>query len=332
MTQLFIGCDMSKHFFDVTYRDKAGHYIYLGQFINEAKGFKELVKQLKSVSKLPKSQWFVCFENTGSYSKALFKFFCEKSIPRREEIAAQISKSLGIKRGKNDKVDSKDICKYLYQRRDTIRPNVLDDSQISQLKKLLSYRDQLVKYKVGLSVGLKDINPNLEKDFVTELQGLNNPLIKKLKKSIKDVESKIAKLIASDEELNQTNKLVTSVVGIGHITSAYMIAYSDNFKAFFDPRKFACYAGIAPFENSSGLFKGKNKVSNIANKKIKSILSQCAMSAVLNDPQISAYYNRKKGQNKHYGIVMNAIKNKLVQRVFAVVKRKSPYLKLQAYA
>lgn len=331
MLQLFVGCDMSKHFFDVAYRDQTGNYIYLGQFINELEGFKELLKKLKSTSKIPRSNWFICFENTGSYSKALFKFLCEKSIPRREEVAAQISKSLGIKRGKNDKVDAKDICKYLYQRRDSIAPNVLDDKQISQLKKLLSYRDQLVKSKAALGVCLKDLNPNFEDEFVCELLDFNKPIIEDLKSSIKKVENKIAQIIASDQELKETHKLVTSVVGIGVLTSAYIIAYSDNFKAFTDPRKFACYAGIAPFENSSGLFKGKNKVSNMANKKIKSILSQCAMSAVLHDPQISVYYNRKKDQNKHFGIVMNNIKNKLVQRVFAVVKRKSPYVKLQAY-
>lgn len=322
---------MSKLFFDVSYRDTCGSYVYLGQFINEKKGFQECIKKLRSITKIPKVEWFICFENTGSYSKALFKFLCDKSIPRREEVASQISKSLGIKRGKTDKIDSLDICKYLYQRRDSIKANELDVSQISKLKKLLSYRDQLVKTKVALSVCLKDINPNLEKDFVTDLNTCNNEILRTLKHSIKEVDSKIAELLASDVELNESNKLVTSVVGIGNVTSAYLIAYSNNFKAFADARKFACYAGIAPFENSSGLFRGKNKVSHIANKKIKSILSQCALSAIQHDPQLSAYYNKKQEQNKEYGVIMNAVKNKLIQRIFAVVKRKTPYVKLQAY-
>lgn len=331
MTQLFIGSDMSKHFFDATYLDEKGNYIYLGQFENDSAGFKGFTKQLRSKTKIPTSQWFVCFENTGAYSKEFFKYLCDKGISRREEVASQISNSLGIKRGKTDKIDSKDICKYAFQRRDSIKPNKLDTKQISQLKKLLSYRDQLVKTKTSLSVCLKDINPTLEADFIIDLRNSNDSVIIKIRAQIKNVETQIANLIGSDDKLNESNKLVTSVVGIGKITSAYIIAYSDNFNSFTDSRKFACYSGVAPFENSSGLFKGQNKVSHVANKKIKSLLSQCSVSAIRFDPQIGAYFSKKTMENKKYGVIMNAVKNKLLHRIFAVVKRKSPYVKLQAY-
>ena len=51
-----------------------------------------------------------------------------------------------------------------------------------------------------------------------------------------------------------------------------------------------------------------------------------------NDQEISKYYARKKEEGKKSGVVFNAIKNKLIQRVFAVVKRGTPYVKIMTYA
>jgi hypothetical protein len=44
------------------------------------------------------------------------------------------------------------------------------------------------------------------------------------------------------------------------------------------------------------------------------------------------YMERKIQEGKHYNCALNAVKNKLVARVFAVVKRKTPYVDLKKYA
>ncbi|MFT6811185.1 MAG: transposase [Saprospiraceae bacterium] len=50
------------------------------------------------------------------------------------------------------------------------------------------------------------------------------------------------------------------------------------------------------------------------------------------DPDIANYYKRKTSEGKRAGIVLNAVKNKLIHRVFCVVQRKTPYVKLLSYA
>jgi len=330
VTKFFVGCDMSKQFFDVAYRQENGAVKYLNQFKNSTSGYRALIKCLKSITDYPPSSWFICFENTGSYSKAFLKFLCEQEIPRREENALLITKSMGIRRGKNDSLDAKTICQYVFEKRDTITPNQLDTSDISKLKKLLSYRDLLVKSRTALKVSLKDINPNLDLEFVNDLTSTNTELILRLKEKINEIEKKIKDLLTSDS-IKKSYKLVSSVIGIGDITSAYFIAFTNNFQSFNDSRKFACYSGVAPFPNSSGLFKGKDKVSHLANKKIKSILSQCSTSAIRFDPQIKSYYIRKAEQGKAPGVIFNAVKNKLIHRVFAVIKRQTPYVKILTY-
>ncbi|WKN30566.1 hypothetical protein PZB74_16500 [Porifericola rhodea] len=42
-----------------------------------------------------------------------------------------------------------------------------------------------------------------------------------------------------------------------------------------------------------------------------------------------AYYRRKIKEGKHHMVIINAIRNKLISRMFAVIKRDTPYVKLQ---
>lgn len=327
----FIGSDISKEVIDVSFH-KDGQAIYLGQYANSSQGFKLLVKELSKNTKALKKDWFICFENTGIYSKPLLEWLISNEIPCREENALKISKSLGLRRGKDDKVDSLDICQYAFEKRDNIIPSVLPSQLIIKLKKFLARRDFLVRQRQSLKVSLKEQKGFIDSEIYNELEPGNTLLINAYDCQIKAIESSIQSLIKSDDELHLNDQLARSVIGIGPITSAYMIAVTNNYLNFDDPRKFSCYCGVAPFPNQSGTRKGKTKISHIANKRMKSLFSNCIMSAKNHDPELSMYYKRKIEDGKNVGVVLNALKNKLIQRVFAVVKRKTPYVKLMTYA
>lgn len=64
---------------------------------------------------------------------------------------------------------------------------------------------------------------------------------------------------------------------------------------------------------------------------LKSDLSMAARSARIHDLQIKEYFERKTAQGKEFGVVLNAIKYKLIQRMFAVIKRGTPFVQLQTY-
>ena len=240
--------------------------------------------------------------------------------------------SLGLRRGKDDQIDSRDICQYVFEKRDTIKPTIPTKPIVSKLKKLLSHRDFLVAKRQAVKVSVNEQKGFIDKDLFLDLEKGNNKIIQAFNEQIKQIELSIKNLIESDELMAANDKLARSVVGIGPITSAYIIAVTQNYTCFKNARKFACYCGVAPFPNSSGIRKGRNKVSHMANKKMKSLFSNCIMSAIKHDPALAAYYHKKINQGKRKGIVFNALKNKLIHRVFAVVERKTPYVKLMNYA
>jgi len=91
-------------------------------------------------------------------------------------------------------------------------------------------------------------------------------------------------------------------------------------------KRLASFCGIAPFEYSSGTsVKGKTKVHSMANKQLKRTLHMFALSAVQFNPEMKTYYKRKVAKGKNKLLVINAVRNKLVQRVFACVRDKKEY-------
>ncbi len=142
------------------------------------------------------------------------------------------------------------------------------------------------------------------------------------------LEKQIKQIIDQDEDLKRLYALITSVVGVGFVTAINLIIYTNEFKLFSSVRKLACYCGVAPFEHRSGKsVKGRTRVSHFANKKLKTNLHMGALSSVKLDGELRKYYERKVAEGKNKMSVLNAIRNKLLARVFAVVKRGIPYEK-----
>ena len=115
--------------------------------------------------------------------------------------------------------------------------------------------------------------------------------------------------------------IVCSVPAIGPITALQIILTTNEFKKITSARKFACYAGVAPFPyNSGSSVRQRTKVSNIANKKVKALLHNCAIAAARTDSEIREYYLRKVNiEGKPKMSVLNAIRFKLISRVFTCV-------------
>ena len=69
----------------------------------------------------------------------------------------------------------------------------------------------------------------------------------------------------------------------------------------------------------------KSTVSPFANMKLKKLLHLCAMSAIQNDPEMKVYFERKVAEGKNKMSVINAVRNKLIHRVFAVIRDERNY-------
>jgi transposase len=63
-------------------------------------------------------------------------------------------------------------------------------------------------------------------------------------------------------------------------------------------------------------------------KELKSLLTNGVYAAIKYNNQIKQYYQRKIKEGKNEFSVINAIRNKLIHRVFATINRGTPYVKM----
>jgi transposase len=150
--------------------------------------------------------------------------------------------------------------------------------------------------------------------------------IERIDKEIKETERRMLKEIGSDERLQENYELVSSIKGVALINTVAILVATHNFTRFSGSRQFACYSGIATFGKQSGAsIHSRPRVSNLADKKIKSLLTQAARCAIIHDPDIRRYYERKLAEGKSKWLITNNVRNKMIHRIFAVVKNRQLY-------
>ncbi len=324
-----IGIDISKLTFDVRIHSNQMANV----FENSYKGFKKLEQWAYKNSTFPKDNILFIFEHTGLYSHALSVFLAERNIPFAMVPGMEIKRSLGIARGKNDRVDAARIALYGYRLRDEVHPSKLPEKDITVLKRLLSLRERLVKQNVAHKVSLKEQNRVLSKSENKTLFETQEKVMAYLSKQIKSVEKEMADIIGKNQRLGQLYSLATSIKGVGPQTAMFIIVHANGFTKFKNARKFASYCGIAPFPNSSGTsIRGRAKVSHLSNKKIKSLLDLCAKVAIRHSPEMKRYYDRRIAEGKNKRSTINIIRNKILSRIFAVAQRGTPYVDFMKYA
>lgn len=327
--KLFVGIDVSKDRLDAHI-----HSVGYGFMVaNAPSGYVELLETCSARLGCKTSELFFCFENTGRYSRPLAVCLAGVGIPFAMLPALEIKRSMGLKRGKSDRIDAKAIAAYAWRNRDEIRPTCLNSAMVSQLRQMLALRDKLIRHRTAYKNSIVDLKDNFFEGETAPIKQCQERMIEALNREIDSLEAQIETVIAQSE-LWQTNyRLIQTVKGIGPVLAKYLIIYTENFTRINDPKRFACYAGIAPFEYSSGSsIKGRTRVHPCANKQLKSLLNIAAMGTIQFKGEYSEYYQKRTLQGKNKMSTLNIIRNKIVARVYAVVKRQSPYVDLMKFA
>jgi transposase len=322
----FIGIDVSKNTLDFTLLAGKEKLLQV-QTSNDLNGIRLFWKQLKQQAGFTLYKAVFCMEHTGIYNQHLLNFLYSKKAAVCLEAAVHIKRSAGLQRGKNDQLDALRIAQYAYKNQETLRLWQPKRQVITQLKELTALRCRLLNTTKQLTVPVKE-TALFDKQLANQTAKLFKATINALSDDLKKVEAAIDQLIVNDGHLKRLFDIVTSVQGIGKITATAMVICTNEFKDINDPSKFACYSGIAPFEHSSGSsIRGKSRVSHQANKSMKTLLHLAAMVAICHNQDMNSFYQRKLAQNKNKMSIINAVRNKLVHRVFACVKENRLYQK-----
>jgi transposase len=329
-----IGVDVSKKTLDVAlYRGKVdwndGHI----KVDNNVSGYRELKKWLH-LKNVEKSRLRICMEATGLYTHDFRSWLEQEGItyyvvdPKRMHHFTPPLSIKGIRQTKTDKADAFRIAIYCSLFHGSMEPSRLPSAAYFKLKRLLAERRQYVKQSVLYKQQLSDISIY---DTVSSRMRKEKE-VGNLQDNIKQTDKEIKSVIDTDPAIKQNYDLLTSIIGVGIVVAVTTIVLTENFTTFTNPRKYASYIAIAPFPHESGTsVRGATRVSKQGFRQAKADLSISVLNAITHDAELREYWQRKKAEGKHTGVILNAIKFKIVLRMFAVVKRGKPYVNTKGY-
>lgn len=319
--QTIIGADLSKDFIDLAMYPGTNHL----KIENSNDGFGLLIKWLRG-QKINVSSVMIVMEHTGLYSYHMEYFLHKHHISFTKVSALAIKRSMGLVRGKSDKIDAQRIALYGYEKQDRLVAASIPDEDLQRLQMLHTTRQRCVRLRSAIVCAVKQQRSILNQSdvIITTQMGL----IKNFTTQIKKIEAEIKKVMSQNECFNTTDKLLQSITGVGPVLAVATVVKTKNFTQFTDPRKFACYCGTAPFEHSSGKsIRKKTRVSHLADKSMKTLLDQSAKSAIQYDKELKQYYQRRLEMGKSKKSTINIVRNKILYRMFAVIKRQTPFVK-----
>lgn len=322
----FIGIDVSKKKLDICVMSNS-KVLKEEQVSNHPQAIATVIAGIKEELSMSNDSLIICAEHTGQYT---YPLICAcKSVGSKLwlENASQIKYCSGVTRGKNDKVDARRIAEYAMRFFDKAKPYQRPAEELMRLKQLEAerslYLTDLAKYKAQLS----DQEGFMEDKIFKRKAKRLKEMIKSLEKTLKEIAQEMADVIYSSEELSRQMRLLKSVEGVGPVVAMNMIIATEAFTRFDNPRQFNCYVGVAPFAYTSGSSQhSRNRVSQRAVKYIKCLLHMAAVAiAHKKTGDLKTYFERKVAEGKNKMTVLNAVRAKLVARMFAVIRNNRVY-------
>jgi Transposase and inactivated derivatives len=329
MKMFYLGIDVSKEKLDLCLMENS-NVLEEMEIKNNTKVISKTISSLFKKYKDTMDNMLICAEYTGQYTYPLCCVCEEMEVSLWLENPSQIKYRSGVQRGKSDKLDAKKIATYAHRFVEEAKLFNLPQKSIEALKHLVSERDLYMVEKGKLQGQLTDQERFMDSSLYKKKKKRYEAIIRQLDKAIADVDNEIKKLMASDKMLSTQHELLCSIDGIGERTAIKMIVETNAFRDFKDPRKFCCHAGVAPFSFTSGSSQyTRNKVSNRADKSIKALLHMAALVvATRMNGELNEYFLRKVAEGKNKMSVLNAVRAKLIYRMFAVIRNQRPYEKI----
>jgi len=320
----FIGIDVSAYELDFAVM-KGSKFLFHKEIKNSPQEILAFIAELKELPSFRVSKAVFCMEHTGIYANHLLNTLKRVKADIVYDNPLQIKNSFGLTRGKWDKVDAMRIAQYVFMNRDNLSLYNPKRPMLQQLANLFSLRNRLLGIQTALQTPLTSQLTFIKKEDHSLTVKACRKSMAAIKEDLLNIDRMIDQIIADDENFSRLIRMITSVPSVGRITAIQIIISTNEFKSISSPRKFACYAGVAPFKKESGGVKYRAKVSPIANRKMKALLHTCAMISLRSIPEIREYYDRKVAEGKSKMSVLNAIRNKLILRIFSCVNQERLY-------
>lgn len=320
---LFVGIDIAAESASIAYTEDPQTPGPVFDIKQTQKGIEYLKKRLLA-TKHPPDKTLVVVEATGNYwwkiALALHEAGYRVSVinPARAHYFARAL----LKRAKTDHLDAQ----VLAQLAATLKPKLWTPPPEvhGRLLQRLAQREDLVKSRTQALNRLHALRhlPRAEEAVIRRQKELADFL----QKQITEIDSELEKVLESDDEWNETARLLLGVKGIGILTAAWLLVVTCNFTSCDTPGQLVSYAGLAPRVRESGTsVNGRRFIGHAGSNLLRKTLFMAALNATQHNPLIQTFYKRLRDRGKSFKVANCACARKLLCICWAVATKKTQF-------
>lgn len=313
----FIGIDVSKDKLNAACINIQGEVLFEIEAINNRLGFQKILKRIEKYA--GDSPYKIGFESTGIYHLKLLKFCLDNKLNAfiiNPVLCAQATR-LSIRPRKTDRIDAILIAQLVMSGKGReIHSCDLPKGRKAILNAIDKYKECLQK--------LKGHKHNAVADDAVILDLVHNSL----KESIAYLENEVKTLKNILSSLDNTEtKLLCSLVGISSFSAHKIIDQIGAIDRFSNGNKLVAFSGYEPKPIQSGSsINYHGRITKRGSRKFRHILYLCAGVARQYDPELKEFFERLRSRGVHHTAAVCAVARKLLLRIYAVLKRGTPYI------
>jgi transposase len=251
-----------------------------------------------------------------------------------------------VKRGKTDANDAEAICEAVTRPTMRFVPVKSAERQAALLdhkareflvrqrtQTVTAIRAHLGEFGIVVAKGIHNVNRLL--DAARDVHSTARPALDMLAGQLRDTQARIEEVTARIGKMQDDDALarrLSTVPGVGTISSSAFAATTPDVAAFRSARDYAAWLGLTPQAHSSGGKERLGRISKAGNRYLRRLLYLGAMA------QISARRGRREGPSgqapdwldrmlarKPVKVVAVALANRMARTIWALIKRGDSY-------
>lgn len=307
---LYVGIDVAKDHLDLAHT----HDPAVRTVANDDAGIAQVIDWLRTLNPA-----LIAVEATGGLERDLLQALLQAGLPValvNPRHVRNLTRGLGVQ-AKTDAIDARMLAQFarLAQPRLAVKRSENRD----ELEALVTCRRQLIQVRT------EQTNRQARTRHPAAVQSIA-AVLKTLNAQIDKLDQQIARLIASDDDLDQQGKLLRSVPGVGPTLVATTLAELAELGTVCR-KKIAALVGVAPFNHDSGRLKGRRAIHG-GRASVRGTLYMAALSAIRHNPVIRSFAQRLKDAGKPPKVVIVAAMHKLLTFLNAMLRDKLTWKQL----
>jgi transposase len=318
MSRAAIGIDVSKLTLDVALTVDGEQVVSSGQFANDTKGHKALLKWAsKQTRKHGADEVHYTMEATGHYGEDLHEFLCDagEMVSVENPIKIKSFSQVQMMRTKTDAVDAAVIARYAWIIKPALTPPM--EPSIKRLRALVRHVDHLTGRRAQEANRLEGAR---DKVVIKSIKAI----VRRYDQEIEKTMEEINRHVDDNPELKEKRDLLKSIPGIGEKLSSQILCEIKS--GAVSVKAQVAHAGLAPRQRVSGTsVRGKTQICKMGNARLRKALYMPTMSAIQYNPHIREFFMKMVSQGKHKMVAVCACMRKLLVIALGVLKNGVPY-------